>query len=355
MRVAVHRAVLIAAVGALFGACAQIGGLDDITLFDPSNDGAIAGAAGESGVGGFADGPQLEAGAPDANDDGSAGNAGNGGAGNGGSGANAGGGGVAGSSGQGGMGGNMACGDAGTCGPLEECGSAGTRPLCVAMQVLIPAPMGDPYFMDATEVSASQYKAWLLTIPSPSTLPSYCKSISDGGVWKTAFNIGGGIGNHPAVDVDWCDAHGYCKGVGKRLCGKIGGGSTDPSTGYNDATVDQWYNACTSGGVDIYPYGNTYQGQTCNGADYSSAVATVGSMTGCESPVQGYGGVYDLSGNVWEWEDSCDGNAGSSDKCRIRGGSFLYDSSGGGLRCDDAASYSRNVMGGDVGFRCCAL
>jgi formylglycine-generating enzyme len=92
--------------------------------------------------------------------------------------------------------------------------------------------------------------------------------------------------------VDWCDAYAYCKGVGKRLCGKIGGGSADYNTGWNNAARDQWHSACTSGGVETYPYGSTYQPQTCNGLDHGAgATVAVGSMTACESSVSGFTGV----------------------------------------------------------------
>jgi len=69
--------------------------------------------------------------------------------------------------------------------------------------------------------------------------------------------------------------------------------------------------------------------------------------------VSGYEGVYDLSGNAWEWEDSCDGTSGNNDVCRLRRGSF-YGYVDTHLRCDDGTSYERGNPGDSVGFRCCS-
>lgn len=158
----------------------------------------------------------------------------------------------------------------------------------------------------------------------------------------------------PQVCVDWCDAYAYCKAVGKRLCGKAGGGANGFAD-YADASASQWYRACTSGEANnIYTYGNTYDAAACVGSGVAPASA-VGSHPRCQSLVEGYGGVSDLTGNVWEWEDSCSGNAGAADLCRRRGGSFgggIGD--GGNQRCDEDSSLARNDSRVNVGFRCCA-
>ena len=91
-----------------------------------------------------------------------------------------------------------------------------------------------------------------------------------------------------------------------------------------------------------------YNGKTCNGSGYSKGAQLVGSMNGCQSSVSGYAGVYDLSGNVEEWEDSCDANS-----CRLRGGSFSSISSDT-LCCDASDNASRDTSLNYYGFRCCA-
>ena len=241
----------------------------------------------------------------------------------------------------------------------------GTTPLCSG-GACVPCPgtdgpimVGLPlnYCIDSTEVTQAQYQAWLDTSPPISDQPSFCSSWNSSYVptcnWTPATTA-----NYPVVCVDWCDAYAYCAGVGKRLCGKIGGGSN----GYNDyanASLGQWDSACTSNGLNKYPYGNTHQATYCNGNDYwGSAIAEkalpVGSLSTCQSSVAGYMGVYDLSGNVSEWEDSCDGTTGSSDHCHLRGGDFFYTTSA--LECGGAIVGVRERYEAEIysGFRCCS-
>jgi hypothetical protein len=62
-------------------------------------------------------------------------------------------------------------------------------------------------------------------------------------------------------------------------------------------------------------------------------------------------GLYDMSGNVAEWEDSCNGSTGSGDDCRVRGGS--YPDGSAALECKADKSLKRDAKLDDVGFRCC--
>ncbi|MBI5531328.1 MAG: SUMF1/EgtB/PvdO family nonheme iron enzyme [Deltaproteobacteria bacterium] len=243
--------------------------------------------------------------------------------------------------GSGGEGGAAGCG---SCGPLEQCWNG---QICVAR--LVPMPNG--YSIDATEVTRDQYAAWLASNPSTSGQDLWCSFNTDftpgcpdldgGGEWPP-----GNKGNHPVVCMDWCDAFAYCKAVGKRLCGRIGGGAND----FNDEAHSQWYEACSSGGQFAYPYGNTFAYETCNGAIGTTAV---GSLSGCQSPVSAYAGVYDLSGNVLEWEDSC-ATISTFGTCRLRGGAAGNNDYPALLQCTSSSSCERICIANSIGFRCCA-
>jgi formylglycine-generating enzyme len=243
---------------------------------------------------------------------------------------------------QGQWGGDVLCAGATprcSAGACQACpGTAGP-----AMVVMTSSSLS--YCIDSTEVTRDQYAAWLAGNPTTSGQDAWC-------AWNVDFTPScewppGANGTHPVVCVDWCDAFAYCKAVGKRLCGEIGAGAA-PIDEYADATTSQWFNACTSEGQNDYTFGDTYDGQSCNGKDKGIATTVaVGSLSTCQSSVSGYVGVYDLSGNVWEWEDSCSGG------CRVRGGSFSY-STILGLRCDHSNVVDRSSRESDIGFRRCS-
>ena len=160
-------------------------------------------------------------------------------------------------------------------------------------------------------------------------------------VWNISFSAWGGSGfndDRPVTNVDWCDAYAFCAWAGKRLCGKIGGGALAVSAA-KSATESQWYAACSAGGAKKFPYGSTAISGIC-GTSGNSAVKSHPCCVG------GYPGLFDLSGSVDEWEDSCQvqSSYGKKDNCSLRGHTACY-------RTD---AYNRDTRSSNVGFRCCA-
>ncbi len=205
--------------------------------------------------------------------------------------------------------------------------------------------------VDSTEVTNAQYAQFLaanVTPQSTTKSPAHCS-------WNVTFTPSQGwpaTGKdaYPVVYVDWCDALAYCQWAGKRLCGAVGGGPL-PYGDYADANKSQWLYACSGKGTKKYPYGDIYDGKACNGVDYGAGAAVpVKSLTKCEG---GETGLFDMSGNVWEWEDSCQANTGGKDQCRLRGGSFWFNGSAD-LLCANGNANDRSAANDIYGIRCCA-
>jgi formylglycine-generating enzyme required for sulfatase activity len=195
------------------------------------------------------------------------------------------------------------------------------------------------FYIDSTEVTVAQYREFL----------DYKGNDSSGQIdecsWNTAYWEDGRVFNSdswPINWVDWCDAAAFCDWAGKRLCGRIGGGSINDDDFY-DPTESEWILAC--GG----PNGNSHVNGNwdCNTNGSNGYLEPVGSFEGCEG---WYEGLFDMEGNVFEWTDNCVGEDGATDVCRLAGGSYV-DS---GSYCTRLlAEYSRDTTANPFGFRCC--
>jgi formylglycine-generating enzyme required for sulfatase activity len=115
--------------------------------------------------------------------------------------------------------------------------------------------------------------------------------------------------------------------------------------------------ACSAGGAHAFPYGDTYDPSACNGKDFpdGGALRPTASLASCQG---GAPGVFDMSGNVYEWEDACEGDAGAPDFCHYRGGGYFTPGppASGNLACAGGATLMRDPGATflDVGFRCCS-
>jgi formylglycine-generating enzyme required for sulfatase activity len=214
--------------------------------------------------------------------------------------------------------------------------------------------------VDTTEVTQAQYKQFLTAMNgSTAGQGPECASWNTlyAPVSKCSFDPTGHA-NFPVNGVDWCDATAFCKWAGKRLCGSAANGApiqTDSLTDLDQANISEWTAACSHGGDQEYPYGTQFKPDNCNDGEHMTTPVTVPveTMPMCEG---GYPGLFDMMGNVHEWEGACSplGDAAPTDldNCWIRGGSY-HDL---GSSCWSGWPVARNYWDDqcDIGIRCCA-
>jgi formylglycine-generating enzyme len=216
------------------------------------------------------------------------------------------------------------------------------------------APMGaaGTFCIDQTEVTQAEYKKFLEASPALqdgvcATNDSFVPGQQNNGFICSQNLFDPAVyPDSPVRCVDWCDAKAYCQWAGKRLCGKRGGGALDP-TAFADPAQSEWMSACSMNGVKKYPYGPVFTPGACHGSGTPStpALPAVRSAASC---VGGFPGLYDMSGDAAEWEDSCD----AENKCRLRGGDITGTDTA--LACDADRIGSRFGLGMSIGLRCCA-
>jgi hypothetical protein len=143
----------------------------------------------------------------------------------------------------------------------------------------------------------------------------------------------------PWANVDHGTAQAACEAAGLRLC-----------------SAAEWRRACAGDGDQAYPYGDAYAPLACNGHDFDTDGLLAGnqdealptaSLNQCRRVWFGFG-VYDLSGNVWEWTAESLGDGAARG---VRGGSF--GNIGGGMTCTYTLAQPVATARENVGFRCC--
>jgi formylglycine-generating enzyme required for sulfatase activity len=203
--------------------------------------------------------------------------------------------------------------DAGSAGDANECPGTGGP-------TMVRVPGG---CIDSTEVTNRQYAEFLTAPPNlpPQPACAWSTTFTPGCSWPVASTRL----DNPVGCVNWCQAQAFCAWAGKRLC-----------------TTPFWTSACTHGGLHQYPYGDTFEPGSCN-VD-SSGSWPVASHATCEG---GYPGIFDLSGNLFEWGADCTGDGGATDNCPGLGGS--YDTN----NACNAGGDVRTRVQADTGIRCC--
>ena len=261
---------------------------------------------------------------------------------------------------------------------------------CPPHMAIVALAGGGAYCVDQTEVTKGEYNKFItanvpvtdqIDICKPPANPTFVPQ----GAWPPATTPAPGIAfsyGLPVHYVDWCDAAAYCKWAKKELCGKIGGGSVAVAD-VNDPTKSAWFNACSAQGTKTYPYASTFDVARCNSnatlghtpgdmpagvygfpangdqgvyqINASDAVGAVGTdiSTSCQG---GSVSLYQMSGNVAEWEDACDATTTVAN-CRVRGGSYTANDDASQVSCAATRVIARLPASpadlADVGLRCC--
>lgn len=147
-----------------------------------------------------------------------------------------------------------------------------------------------------------------------------------------------GYNNHPVTQVTWFGANAYAKYYGMRLPTKE---EFEKSSRANTSYKYPWGNEFDSTKVNFRNSGDIYDNNTTPVGFYNGKNNTSIS----HSPY----GIYDLSGNVWEWTDSWkDQSPGKV----LKGGSWLSSTSKLPTWIEQSYGYSPKNRGRDIGFRC---
>lgn len=188
-----------------------------------------------------------------------------------------------------------------------------------------------PYFIDETEVTNAQYQKFLQSTGyKPKYTDNFLKHWPNGQMPEE-------LADYPVVYINIDDARAYARWAGKRL-----------------PTEAEWQLAAQ--GIDgrKWPWGNEFSPNNCN---------TTGMLQRADSYPDGKSiyGCYNMSGNVWEWTESCRDD-GHTRYTMIRGGSYfkaegsIWYVNGGPQPCDSHVKFVKIWPGIDrcstVGFRC---
>ena len=241
-----------------------------------------------------------------------------------------------------GLGGTSAAG--GRAGGTGGIANGGSPSLGTCPPDMVEVGSGQARFcIDAFEVTNAKYRAFTqqhtpADLPQSGACQPNASFLPPGNCASTLMDSASG--ELPVVCVDWCDASAYCSSVGKRLCGRIGGGGNPRGD-----QADEWFVACSG------PDGRLQSGTTCNDSSFDGGAMmplAAAQIPNCEGGVRG---LFNMSGNIAEWENSCS-STDTRASCNVRGGSFLDAASA--LQCASAVGSHRLSESATIGIRCCA-
>jgi hypothetical protein len=190
---------------------------------------------------------------------------------------------------------------------------------------------GNVYFRaidSAGNASRWEFAAYDMASDNSCAENSYPVPVKGKNVCVDAFEFPNKHGEKPRNMVSQDAASHLCESVGKRLC-----------------SIEEWQAACKGNSNSRYPYGSAYNQTKC-ATDLKSAKEP--NRSGFKEHCRSWHGMYDMSGNLWEWTSTP----------AQREGLFLV--AGGAWNTQNKSSctetsysfYPQNEYP-FVGFRCC--
>ncbi|VAW84270.1 hypothetical protein MNBD_GAMMA16-1102 [hydrothermal vent metagenome] len=193
------------------------------------------------------------------------------------------------------------------------------------------------YLIDRYEVTNLQYKKFITTTKHNS--PDHFENRT----------YPPGKADHPVVNVTWNDADAYCTWAGKRL-----------------PDDKEWEKAARSADARRFPWGSKFQMHNANTPQRWGSLKKEGDTTPVGAFEKGASprGLYDMSGNVWEWTSSqyepYPGNTRRTENYdenykTLKGGSWWdcsFYSCGMSAPSFNRAFFLKTTKNNSFGFRC---
>ncbi|MDX1810639.1 MAG: SUMF1/EgtB/PvdO family nonheme iron enzyme [Gammaproteobacteria bacterium] len=197
----------------------------------------------------------------------------------------------------------------------------------------------DTYYIDIYEVTNLQYKAFIDATHRRS--PQHFKNRT----------FPEGKADHPVTYVSWKDANKYCKWAGKRL-----------------PTDEEWEKAARGTNGSVFPWGNEFDIEKANTPQRWALLEKEGDTTPVGAFPEGKSvyGLYDMSGNVWEWTASWyEAYPGNTRKTENYGKKYKTLKGGSWWDCSfyqcgisaplfNRSFFLRSTKNNSFGFRCAA-